>query len=184
MGLVHDGKRQHINHKPTVIRCFSVSAPPRIWHFEKVSVAVSYQQEWIHWKAHWHISNVNKQQTNDMVKSRQRGWRFWTETDKLKGKHVGNMLSGRWRRSSVSAAAYSSTLTTAPLLRSDQILTGFAASVHVTYDTSTDLSVDEEKMRKVWETLHRRKICSWVFSLFHSAYIRITVNMRNKSGGS
>lgn len=65
--------------------------------------------------------------------------------DKLKGKHVGNMLSGRWRRSSVSAAAYSSTLTTQLLLCSDQILTCFAASVHVTYDRSTDLSADESK---------------------------------------
>lgn len=70
---------------------------------------------------------------------------FWTETDKLKGKHVGNMLSGRWRRSSVSAAAYSSTLTTELLLCSDQILTRLTASLHVTYDSSTDLSTDKSQ---------------------------------------
>lgn len=75
--------------------------------------------------------------------------RFWTETDKLKGKHVGNMLSGRWRRSSVSAAAYSSTLTTELLLHSDQILTCLAASVHVTYDSSTNLSADKSKNVKL-----------------------------------
>lgn len=45
--------------------------------------------------------------------------------------------------SSVSAAAYSSTLTTELRLRSDQILTRPAASVHVTHDGPADLSADK-----------------------------------------
>lgn len=45
----------------------------------------------------------------------------------------------------MSAAAYSATLTTARLQRSGQILTCLAASVHETYDCSTDLSADESQ---------------------------------------
>lgn len=45
----------------------------------------------------------------------------------------------------MSAAAYGSTLATGLLLRSEQILTCLAASVHVTYDRSTDLRADESR---------------------------------------
>lgn len=42
----------------------------------------------------------------------------------------------------MSAAAYAATLTSQGLLRSDQTLTCFTASVHVTYDSPADLRAD------------------------------------------
>ena len=75
VGLVHVGKLQHTNHKPT---CMSSDA---------------FQ---------WELLHSGGTLKKVLLWSE---YRFWTETDKLKGKHVGNMLSGRWGRSSVSAAA-------------------------------------------------------------------------------
>lgn len=60
----------------------------------------------------------------------------------------GNMSGSKWRRSSVSAAAYDTMLTTKLKLHSDQILTRLAASIHVTYDSPADLRADNSKYVK------------------------------------
>lgn len=124
-----------------MIRCFSVTP----WMSDSLPF---FWKDWVHWKARWQITLIwinSRQMSRKPTAVIQFRQDFWTETDKLKGKHVGNMLSGRWRRSSVSAAAYSSTLTTELLLCSDQILTRLTASLHVTYDSSTDLSTDKSQ---------------------------------------
>lgn len=48
----------------------------------------------------------------------------------------------------MSAAAYGTMLTTKLQLRSDQILTGLAASIHVTYDSPADLRADKSRYVK------------------------------------
>lgn len=121
---------QHINHFH-VIRCFS------LWFWKD-----ELNKDWPLKSTLTNISDMNKQhrrRTAALVIDED----FGPKCNRLKGRHAENMSGSKWRCSSVSAAAYGTMLTTKLQLRSDQILTRLAASIHVTNDGPADLRVDE-----------------------------------------